>query len=139
MQNANRPFVGTSVMIRCSNRVLMGQRKGGSSGDQKWCFPGGHLELNESWEECATRETKEETGVDIENITFITATNDINTTDGKHYITIHLVADLSYGEAQVIEPDKFYQWKWFEWGNLPESLFLPAQNFCKSGIDPFST
>lgn len=35
---------------------------------QKWLPPGGHVELNESPSECAKREAKEETGLDVELI-----------------------------------------------------------------------
>ena len=31
-----------------------------------WVLPGGHIEVGESLEECAIREIKEETGIEIE-------------------------------------------------------------------------
>ena len=31
-----------------------------------WVLPGGHIEVGESLEECAVREIKEETGIEIE-------------------------------------------------------------------------
>ena len=31
-----------------------------------WVLPGGHIEVGESLEECAVREIKEETGINIE-------------------------------------------------------------------------
>ena len=83
----NRPKVGLGVIIKKDGKVLMGKRKN-SHGEGTWNFPGGHLEYEESWEECARRETREEAGIEIKNIIFATATNDIFENEQKHYITI---------------------------------------------------
>ena len=93
--------------------------------------------MNETWEENARRETFEESGIEIENIRFMTATNDINNEDGKHYVTLHFVADWKSGEPGDVEPDKIGDWDWYEWEKLPEPLFLPARNFIETGYNPF--
>lgn len=54
-------------------------------------LPGGHLEFGESWEECARREILEETGLAVQDVRFLTATNDVFTAEAKHYITIFMV------------------------------------------------
>ena len=51
-------------------------------------MPGGHLEYGESPQACALRETQEETGVMIADVTFCTITNDIFEEERKHYVTI---------------------------------------------------
>ena len=56
-----------------------------------WQFPGGHLEVGESWFACAERETLEETGLVVKAEKFLTATNDIFDPAGKHYITIFVL------------------------------------------------
>ena len=71
-----RPKVGVGVIIVKEGKILLGERKN-AHGEGTWCPPSGHLELGESYEECAKRETFEETGLQIKNLQFITATNDI--------------------------------------------------------------
>ncbi|SDZ29132.1 ADP-ribose pyrophosphatase YjhB, NUDIX family [Evansella caseinilytica] len=53
-------FSGVCITDDKGNILL--QRRGDKN---KWGFPGGALELGESAEECAIREAKEETGLDI--------------------------------------------------------------------------
>ena len=49
---SDRPKVGIGVIIIKDSKVLMGKRKG-LHGAGFWHFTGGHLELNESIEDCA--------------------------------------------------------------------------------------
>lgn len=68
--------VGVGCFIRDRkhpNCILFGERKG-SHGAGKLALPGGHLELGEDWETCATREVKEETNLDIEGVRFVHVT-----------------------------------------------------------------
>ena len=136
----NRPKVGIGVIVIKDRKVLLGKRKN-AHGEGSWSFPGGHLEFNESWEECAERETLEETGLKISNVRFVTATNDIFQFEKKHYITLFMIADYKSGELQILEPDKCEKWEWFEWDErtLPDPLFLPIQNLLKQNFVPFST
>jgi 8-oxo-dGTP diphosphatase len=55
-----------------------------------WGLPGGHLEFGESFETCAARETLEETGLRIQDVRFLNATNSIMKAENKHYITIFM-------------------------------------------------
>jgi 8-oxo-dGTP diphosphatase len=130
-----RPKVGVAVYIRKNGKVLL-QRRKGAHNPGTWCAPGGHLEMFESWENCAQRETLEEAGIEIDNIRFITATNDIFPDDGKHYITIAMVADWKSGEARIMEPDKCDGTGWFAWNELPSPLAIFFANFIKTGYNP---
>lgn len=134
MEN-NRPKVGVGVIVIKEGKILLGKRKG-SHGEGSWSFPGGHLEFNESLEDCAKRELEEETGITVKNIQKFTYTNDIFPKEEKHYITCFVKADYDYGEAKILEPDKCEKWDWFEWDKMPEPLFIPLQNLLKEGINP---
>ncbi|KAE8234562.1 hypothetical protein CF326_g398 [Tilletia indica] len=60
------PRVGVAVFVlNTHGHVLIGKRKG-SHGDNTIALPGGHLDLHESFEECAIRETFEETGIELD-------------------------------------------------------------------------
>jgi ADP-ribose pyrophosphatase YjhB (NUDIX family) len=61
--------------------------------------PGGHLEYGESFAETAARETLEETGLEVGDIKFLVATNDVFG-EGKHYVTIFVTCKIT-GEEKV--------------------------------------
>jgi 8-oxo-dGTP diphosphatase len=122
--------VGTAVIIEKEGNILLGLRNG-SHDSNTWACPGGHLEYQESFEECAIRETKEETGLTVTKPTFITATNDIFKKDNKHYVTIFMKAKYEGGKPKVMEPNKCKEWNWFNKKNLPENLMIPLQNYLK--------
>ncbi len=138
MNTELRPKVGVGVIIIKDGKVLLGKRKNTGHGQGDWCFPGGHLEFNETPEECAVRETMEEAGIQIKNIRIGTFTNDMYSRENKHYVTLIMISDYHSGEPKVMEPDKCEEWGWFEWDKLPQPLFLPVQNLLKNGFDPFS-
>mmetsp|Transcript_132482 Transcript_132482/g.411900 ORF Transcript_132482/g.411900 Transcript_132482/m.411900 type:complete len:165 (-) Transcript_132482:129-623(-) len=110
--------VGVGVMVRDprTGLVLVGRRKG-SHGAGKLAFPGGHLEVGETWDQCARREVLE--------------------ADQKHYITIFMTGELPPGGVpENREPNKCEGWQWISWGELqelsatrPEGLFLSLHNF----------
>jgi len=100
-----RPKVGVGVILIKDGKVLMGKRKN-AHGKGTWSFPGGHLEFNESWSDCAKRETFEESNLKIKKVRLATVTNDIFELEGEHYITLFMRADYDSGELKIMEPDK---------------------------------
>ena len=127
-----RPGVGIGVIVVKDGKILIGRRLG-SYDKGTWHFPGGKLEFGESFEECAKRETFEETGIRIKNIQFVTVTNDLFRKDGKHYVTIYLKAGYASGTVSDREPEKDADWKWVAWDKMPKPLFTPTKNLLKTG------
>jgi 8-oxo-dGTP diphosphatase len=113
--------VGIGVMIMKDGKVLLGKRQG-SHGAGEYAWPGGHLEYMESFEQCAKREVKEETGLEICNIRFLRLLN-LKDYAPKHYIDVGLIVDWKSGEPQICEPDKIEQWDWYDIDHLPQPLF----------------
>jgi 8-oxo-dGTP diphosphatase len=115
-----RPKVGVGVLIFKDGKVLMGKRINKEGlGDGQYSGTGGHLEHMESFEECAKRETREEAGIEIENLRFLCVIN-LKEYAPKHYVDIGFVADWKSGELKNMEPEKRESWDWFDLDNLPE-------------------
>jgi len=131
----SKPQVGVGVIIIRNGRVLLGERRS-SHGAGTWALPGGHLEFGESVEDCARRETEEETGLRLSTITMGPFTNDVFAEEQKHYVTLFVLATSEGGEAQVREPAKCSRWEWFRWSDLPSPLFQPLQTLRQSGYVP---
>lgn len=129
--------VGVGVLIDKDGKYLIGRRLG-THGPNTWAPPGGNLELGEAWEECAKREAREEAGIEIENVRFLTATNDIFS-DSVHYITIYVSADWKTNQPKVLEPDRCAEWDWYSLDELPGPLFLPFQHLKNARPDLFTS
>jgi len=121
------PRVGVGVIITKGQEVLLLRRKN-VHGAGTWSTPGGHLDFGESPAECAIRETREETGLDIETVQFRAITNDVFAAEGRHYITIWMEGRWSAGEPTVAAPYESSEVAWFAWDALPQPLFLPLQH-----------
>ena len=128
--------VGIGVIVWKNDKFLMGQRRG-SHGADTWSVPGGHLEFGETWEECAKREVREETGMQITNLRLLAVTNDLFKTEAKHYVTIWMQSDWQAGVPAITEPDKFIRMGWRSTSDLPEPLFLPWNQLIKTVPDLF--
>ena len=124
------PKVGVGVMVMKNNKVLLGKRKG-SHGEAQYAWPGGHMEYMESFADVATREVKEETGMEIQNIRFLCLYN-LKKYAPKHFVDIGLIADWKSGEPQVMEPKKFEDWNWYNLNNLPSPLFATIPTYLEA-------
>ncbi|KAL0380713.1 UNVERIFIED_CONTAM: Nudix hydrolase 1 [Sesamum angustifolium] len=135
---AARPKVAVVVFLLNGNKVLLGRRRS-SVGRNTFALPGGHLEFGESFEECAAREVKEETGLDIHKIEYLTATNNVYSRHHLHVVAI-LMRAFQADPRQIpqnLEPEKCEGWDWYDWENLPRPLFGPVETMAQTGFNPF--
>lgn len=133
MNSEKRPYIGVAVIVVRNGRVLLGRRKN-AHGAGTWQFPGGHLEYGESIEACARRELCEETGLSIDRFRMGPFTNDFFEDEGKHYVTLFVIADRTNGDARAREPHKCERWEWFPWSELPTPHFLPIVNLLRQNF-----
>lgn len=129
------PRVGVGVIVMRGGRVLLGERRG-AHGAGTWALPGGHLEFGETVEQCARREVDEETGLQLVDVQRGPWSSDVFVAEGRHYVTLFVLAACAVGEPAVREPDKCAGWQWFDWAALPAPLFLPLQTLQRSGYVP---
>ncbi len=132
--------VGVGILVYKDGKFLLGRRHDDADkadselhGEGTWTMPGGGLHFGETPEECAIREVKEETGIDIKSIKVITFQND--KVEDAQFITIGLFSDDFEGEPKVMEPDEIVEWQWFDIDNPPTPLFFPSERILKQFKD----
>jgi len=114
-------------VINEQNKLLLWQRKS-VFGDWLWGLPGGHREPDEEPTDSAIRELLEETGISIEKtrISFLGTTE----YEWPRFLSVHhnFLVKYIWTHVQLMEPEKCYEWKFFNTNNIPESLFTPDIN-----------
>lgn len=131
-ENIQYPKCGIAVMVMKDGKVLLGKRKG-SHGAGDYGFTAGKLEWNESFSDCAKRETMEEAGIEINNIRFLRLVN--ARSYGEHFVGVGLLADWKSGEPKNMEPTKNEGWGWYDLDNLPSPLYKG----CISAFEAYKT
>ncbi|KAI1811811.1 nudix domain-containing protein [Poronia punctata] len=142
------PRVGVAALIRNAEGALLMGKRAGSHGAGSLAFPGGHLEMGESFFACAERETLEETGLKVNATRVVAVTNDVFDPVSKHYITIFVLCVMTDpdAEAKNMEPEKCEGWGWMSWEKVRQccdhhddtaevwagkKCFLPIRNLIK--------
>ena len=122
----HRPIIMTAaaVLILNDKNQLLLQRR---SDNGMWAYPGGSMELGESFEECARREAYEETGLKCLELKFFT------TASGKdvHYIypngdeiyaaEVSFICEKYEGSLKLQESEASEQ-RFFDLDKLPEDI-----------------
>lgn len=122
--------IGASAVIINDGKVLLVRGKGGD----KFKFPGGHVDDEETIRQSAQREAFEEAGIEIEVIgePFFYLFELDSTTD---IILINYLANIKTGNP---EPNtEIEEVKWFDLNKLPENMFdnvAPVLNHFKKDL-----
>jgi len=104
-----------------SPKVLLIQR-GGEPYKGCWAFPGGFMDMDETTEQCAIRELKEETGLHIKEVKQIGAYSKVNRDPRGRTISVAYLAVIDK-PAQVRGLDDAAKAEWFELSALPKLAF----------------
>ena len=87
-----------------------------------WAFPGGFMNMDETTEQCAVRELKEETGLKIANIQQIGAYSKVDRDPRGRTVTVAYLAIIEKPEA-VKGLDDAAKAQWFPISALPKLAF----------------
>lgn len=106
------------ALISKENKILLIKRNN-EPFKGSWAIPGGYIDWDETAEEALKREVKEETGLDVTEITFFDVYSDPKR-DPRQNITLVYQIETD-GEPKAGDDAK--ELKWFDFHNLPELAF----------------
>jgi len=112
------PLIGVGVLVFDKDRVLLVKRER-DPGKGRWSIPGGLLEVGEPLKEGARRETKEETGIDVEVDDLLDVIDNI-VADEQDKVSYHyvLIDYLGHKIGGTLVPDTDV--KEAQWATLKE-------------------
>lgn len=116
---AERIARDATILLACSTVVFDGDGRfllTRRADNGRWCLPGGHFEPGESVAEAAIRETKEETGLDVELVRLVGVYSDPNRVleyaNGNrfHLVALSFEAKVTGGELSVSNETTEFTW-----------------------------
>ena len=122
--NYPRPAVTTDCVVitkEVESKVLLIQR-GNPPFKGCWAFPGGFMDMDETAEQCAIRELKEETGLVVEKVLQIGAYSKVDRDPRGRTITIAYLAVIDK-PVDVTGQDDAAKAQWFPINALPPMAF----------------
>jgi 8-oxo-dGTP diphosphatase len=122
------PSPGAVVLIEQDGQVLLGRRSGGY-GAKKWGLPQGFIEFDEDFLTAATREVKEETGLDVEIRSILSVVSNF-LSPRLHTLAIVLLARVVGGELRAADDLEAVEWFPLS-GPLPEMAFEADTHICE--------
>ena len=102
--------------------VLLVQRRAPPHAGQ-WALPGGFLELDETLEQAARRELREETGIVLDRLEQLRAFDAIGRDPRERVISVAHVATIDIVEHPLRAGDDASDAQWFDLEQLPELAF----------------
>jgi 8-oxo-dGTP diphosphatase len=111
----------TAAILVKDNKIIIAKRGPNDRLANKWEFPGGKVEINETPEQCLKREMKEEFDIDVSVGEYLGSSI-------FHYdhISIELMAYRTYWENGEIHLNDHNEFKWISLEQLAEFDFAPA-------------
>ena len=119
-----RPTVTADCVVithKAEPRVLF-IKPGGEPFKDCWAIPGGFMEMNETTEQCAVRELKEETNIDISDLHQIGVYSKVDRDPRGRTISVAYLAITDKTQIAVGQDDAA-EVKWWPLTALPEMAF----------------
>lgn len=111
-----QPLIGANTVVMDEGRVLLTKRED----FEVWCVPGGHAEPGESLADTARRETREETGLEVELARMVGIYTRIMGGQSIHVVTF---AARPVGGALQQQVDEVIDIGYFAPDALPDDMF----------------
>jgi len=115
------PAPGVVILIVEDGRVLIGRRGRTSFAAGAWCLPGGFIEFGEDFLGAAVRETREETGLEVEISSIVSVVSNFLAAH-LHTLVVVLMARVTGGRATPGDDLAELRWVPLE-GPFPEMAF----------------
>jgi 8-oxo-dGTP diphosphatase len=120
----NNPVPAAGCLIEDSGKILLILRKNPPRAGM-WSLPVGFLHHGETLEDCAARETTEETGLRVEPVALIGSYSDVIDEHRSHVVSIYRGRIIA-GELRA--GDDAEDVRWFSMQYLPELAFPSSQS-----------
>ncbi|MER6396102.1 NUDIX hydrolase [Kitasatospora sp. NPDC001603] len=131
---AEGPHVAAAVVVQDCQVLLVRRRN--REGALLWQLPAGELQRGEAPHDAATRETREETGLDVVFSELLGERRHPDTGRYLFYVACQVVA----GVAEVVTPEEIAEVTWVEHGALPkyvpQGFFPPVQAYLDAALLP---
>ncbi|MBV9026360.1 MAG: NUDIX hydrolase [Streptomycetaceae bacterium] len=118
----------SAAIVVHEGKVLMVRRRV-REGELMWQFPAGRIELGETAEDAAVRETQEETGLAVEAVKLLGERVHPKTGRAMSYTACTVLS----GEAHVADEDELDAIAWVAHAEIPEyvpyGLYEPVQEY----------
>ena len=116
------------ILIRKDGAVLVQHRDNNPKihDSDLWCYPGGKVEKEESFEEAARRELQEETGYHARELLLFLEEEDISRHTGKPHVR-HLYWTW-YDDKQKIICGEGQEMRWMKSEEFTERKFIPKHD-----------
>jgi 8-oxo-dGTP diphosphatase len=111
----------TAAILVKNNKIIIAKRGPGDALADKWEFPGGKIEIDETPEQCLKREMKEEFDIDVSVGEYLGSS-----VYKYDHIFIELLAYRTYWEEGEIDLKDHDEFKWISLEQLAEFDFAPA-------------
>ena len=119
--------VGCGILITNDKDQVLLQKR---SDTGEWCIPGGALEVGETYIEAATREVREEVGIDVRNLKLF------GIYSGEDRLIHYPNKDVVYSLAVIFQTNEYegkitdsdeevLEHRFFNRDEIPDNLFTP--------------
>ena len=121
--SSQTPYIASYIFLKKDGKIAFIKRLNTSWMDGYYSLPAGKVEQNESYQECALRESKEEVAVTVapEDMQHVLSMHRYET-DQNNWMDCYFMVEKWAGEPVNAAPEKSSELAWLDPDNLPENV-----------------